>query len=355
MDGRLRSMSTEIESLTNDMNTRRMGSGVSPMLVAFAVAALLLAIYAHWRFGQFDERIDRLRRGVVETRAAQDRIASALGSLTTRVEQSDALIHNEIKSLREIPAQLNELGQNVAELRSRTEAPQRTWVRAEALYLLELADRRLRVEHDVPTAIAAMESADARLAAVTDPDAAEVRRLLEGELAALRAVPVPDLPGVISRLTVLEGQSATLPVLGVPVSSVRRTAQPAPPASVFESALRRVKQALRDLVSLRRVEPANVRLVTGEEESLRRQHLQLLLFAARIAVMQQDRPAYVQSLRSADDWLAQFFDAATPEVVAARAEAASLASIDIDPPRPEVGAAAQLLQRVHRSSSPKAP
>jgi uncharacterized protein HemX len=79
------------------------------------------------------------------------------------------------------------------------------------------------------------------------------------------------------------------------------------------------------------------------------------LFAARIAVMQQDRPAYVQSLRSADDWLAQFFDAATPEVVAARAEAASLASIDIDPPRPEVGAAAQLLQRVHRSSSPKAP
>ena len=348
-------MSTEIESLTTDTNARRTGSGVSPMLVVFAVVALLLAIYAHWRFGQFDERLDRVRAQIGQLRSSQDRIASALGSLTTRVEQSDARIRSEIKSLREIPAQLNELGQNLAELRSRTEAPQRTWVRAEALYLLELGERRLRLEHDVPTAIAAMESADARLAAVTDPEVAEVRRLLQGELAALRGVPVPDLPSVISRLTALESRCTDLPVLGVPVSSARRTAQPAPPASAFDRALQRLKQAIRDLVSLRRVEPANVRLVTGEEEALRRQHLQLLLFAARIAVMQQDRAAYVQSLRSVDAWLAQFFDAATPGVAAARVEAASLAAIDIDPPRPDVGAAAQLLQRVHRSPSPKGP
>ena len=35
-------MSTEIESLTTDMNTRRTGSGMSPMLAAFAGIALLL-------------------------------------------------------------------------------------------------------------------------------------------------------------------------------------------------------------------------------------------------------------------------------------------------------------------------
>jgi len=348
-------MSSEIESLTNDMHTRRAGGAMSPMLVAFAVLALLLAIYAHWRFGQFDNRIDKLRGQVVQLRATQDRVANSLTTLTTRLEQSEARMRAEIRTLREIPAQVNELGQNVAELRSRADAPQRSWVRAEALYLLELADRRLRLEHDVPTAIVAMESADARLATVTDPDVAEVRKLLAGELAALRAVPVPNLPDVISRLTVLESRSASLPVLGVPVASARRTAQVEPQASGLDRALRRLNQAVHDLFSLRRVQPASVRLVTGEEESLRRQHLQLLLFAARIAVMQQDRPAYVQSLRSADAWLEEFFDGRSVEVRASRAESAALAAIDIDPPRPETGAAAQLLRRVYRSAPQKSP
>ena len=57
-------MSAEIESLTTDLKSRRTGQGVSPMLVALVVVGLLLAVYAHWRFGQFDGRIDRLRQQV---------------------------------------------------------------------------------------------------------------------------------------------------------------------------------------------------------------------------------------------------------------------------------------------------
>ena len=348
-------MSTEIESLTTEMSSRRTGSGVSPMLVVFAVLGLLLAVYAHWRFGRFDQRIDRVHGQVGELRAAQDRIGSELGTLTTRVEQSDALLRNEIKTLRELPTQVNELGQSLAELRARTDAPQRAWVRAEALYLLELGDRRLRLEHDVPTAIAAMESADARLATVADPAVAEVRRQLERELATLRAVPVPDLPAVIVRISALEARTATLPVLGVPVAAARRGAPEAPPSGAIERAFHRIWQALGDLVSLRRVDPANVRLVTGEEESLRRQHLELLLFSARIAAMQQDSTAFVQSLRSADAILTQFFEGSAPGVAAARTEIAALSSIDVDPPHPEVGMAMQSLQRVMRGAAPATP
>jgi uroporphyrin-3 C-methyltransferase len=343
-------MSTEIETLATDMNARRTGRGVSPMLVAFAVLGLLLAIYAHWRFNQFDNKIDRLRAQTAELRAARDSLGGQITTLATRVEQSDALIQKEIKGLREIPTQLNELGQSVAELRARADAPQRTWVRAEALYLLELAERRLRLEHDVPTAIAAMESADARLATVTDPAMVEVRRQLALELASLRTVRVPDLPQVVTRLSALEQQSGSLPVLGVPVASATRSAPTRTPEGTLEQAWHRVVQAVRDMVSLRRVDPATVRLVTGEEESLRRQHLELLLFAARLGAMQQDSAAYSQSLRAADAWLAQFFDVKSPGVRAARTEVAALSSLDIDPPHPEIGGAAQLLSRVIRSS-----
>jgi uroporphyrin-3 C-methyltransferase len=346
-------MTNEIESLTSDISARRTGSGVSPMWFAFAGLALLLALYAHWRFGQFDERIDRLRTHVGEVRAAQARLDAQAAALDGKLGEASASFREQIRELREMPTQVGELGRAVAELRARTEAPQRAWVRAEALYLLELGARRLALEHDVPTAIAAMESADARLATVTDPAVAEVRAQLARELAALHAVDVPDVPNVIERLIALEAQVENYRVLGVPVGQARRLgAGDAGKSGAFDRAMNRLGQAWHDLFSYRRVEPGMSRLVTGEEESLRRQHLELLLFAARVAAMQQDRTAYVQSLQAATEWLERFFDARHAAVGAARTELATLSAIDVDPARPKVGAAAQLLQRVIGAGSP---
>jgi uncharacterized protein HemX len=257
---------------------------------------------------------------------------------------------------------VGELGQTVAELRARAETPQRAWVRAEALYLLELAGRRLRFEHDVPTAIAAMESADARLATVADPAVAEVRNQLARELASLRAVRTPDVGAVVARIATLQEQSGDLRVLGTPIANTRRAdtdsgkgAATGDGASGWERAIRRMADAWRDLFSLRKVEPSRARLVTREEESLRRQHLELLLFSARVSALQQDRAAYQQALRAANDWLERFFDTRDPAVAAAMAELGQLGSIDVDPARPEIGAAALLLQRVIGGAPPAAP
>ena len=347
-------MSAEIESLTTDVKSRRTGQGVSPMLVALVVLGLLLAVYAHWRFGQFDRRIDRLHDQVTEFRAIHDRLDASLQTLTQKLESSQSTWRRELHGLREVPAQVVELGQSVEELRARTETPQRAWVRAEALYLLELAERRLKLEGDVNTAIVAMESADARLATINDPAVREVRTALGGEITALRAVVQTDLAEVLARITALEDAVPALPVIGMPVSQVRRTkAQPAE-LGPLEQAWERLKTAARDLVSLRRIEPATARLVTKEEESLRRQHLELLLFAARIAAMQPDGAAYSQSLRAAGTWIEQYFDPSSAEVTAALAEIESLGAISIDPVLPQIGAAGRLLQGVIRGS-PNAP
>ena len=346
-------MTNEIESLTSDLNSRRTGGGGSPMLFAVVGLALLLAAYAHWRFGQFDERIDRVRGQVTELRTEQDRLAVQIETVSTQQRQHNEQVRTQILSLGEVPAQLGELGQSVAELRARTDAPQRSWVRAEALYLLELSGRRLRLEHDVPTAIAALESADARLATVSDPAVTEVRAALARELAALRAVNVPDIGSVLARLSAIEANVASFPVLGVPVASARRLEPPAQKADgAFERAGRRLQEAWADLFSFRRVDPSRSRLVTREEEALRRQQFSLQLFAARIAAMQQDRVAYEDALRSALGLLDDAFDPRHEIVSAARTELTELAAIDVDPAVPDVGTAAQLLQRVMRSSSP---
>jgi len=339
-------MSAEIESLTVESAARRTGGGGNPMAVALAVIGLLLATAAHWRFNRFDDRVDGVRDQLTELRELQKRSSERLDGLASMLEATNAAWRNELTGLRAVRAQMAGLGTAVEELSARTEAPQRAWVRAEALYLLELAERRIELERDLKTAIVAMESADARLSTVNDPAVTEVRRQLAMELDALRAVPAPDLPQVLSRILAVEKAAAALPVQGVAVSTGVRASPAAPPSAGFARLRHRFSQAMRDLFSLRRVEPDTARLVTQEAESLRRQHLELLLLAARIAAVQQDGAAYRQSLQAASAWLAQFFDLSAPETTQAREEIEALAGIDVDPPRPAVGAAARSLQRI---------
>ena len=340
-------MSAEIESLSSDMNSRRPGgSGASPMLLALAMVALLAAIYAHWRVGQFDNRIDRVRGQVVELRASQDRLSNQLSTLDTRMETSQRTLRAELRNLHELPAQISVLGRGVEELRARTEAPQRAWARAEAMYLLDLAERQVYLDRDVRTAIAAMEAADARLASFNDPATAEVRSLLAQDLAALRAVPLPDFAAVLARISKLEDAVPGLAVLGVPVTRGSGTDRAPEPTGALRRAMHRIGEALSSLVVLKRVDPSTSRLVTQQEQSLRRQHLELLLFAARVAAMQPDGTAYAQSLEAAASWLEQFFDPSSAAVTAALTEIESLRGVNVEPEQPKIGAAARQLQRL---------
>ncbi len=340
-------MSAEIESLSNDMNSRRPGgNGTNPMLLALAVLGLLLAIYAHWRIGQFDNRIDRVRGQVLELRAAQDRLSGQISTLNTRMETSQRALRTELRNLHELPAQIAVLGRGVEELRARTEAPQRAWARAEAMYLLDLAERQLNLDRDVRTAIAAMEAADARLASFNDPATTEVRRLLAQDLAALRAVPLPNLGATLARIAALEDSVPTLAVLGVPVTRDSSADQEPEPKGKWHRAMHRIGRALSSMVTLKRVDPSTSRLVTQQEQSLRRQHLELLLFAARVAAMQPDGTAYAQSLEAASTWLTQFFDTSSAGVTAALAEIEALRGVNVEPDQPKIGAAARQLQRL---------
>jgi len=338
-------MSAEIESLVTDDAARRAGRGTSPLPVVLATIALLVAAYAQVRTGRLESDLELAQGQLAELQGMRVQLASQQAAATNQLQASLVTLRAELQALRELPAQVDELSRSQAELRARTDAPERAWVRAEALYLLELASRRLDLEGDVRTAIVAMETADARLATLKDPALAGVRTQLGKELAALRAAPLPDLPAVLLRVGAVEARVAMLPVTGIPISEGRRAAATADEGPL-ERAWRRISTAMHDLFSLRRVGQVTTRLVTQEEQSLRRQHLELLLAAARIAAMQNDAAAYTQALHSAAQWLDQYFDEGSAAVEAARQEIAALLTMSVQAPHPAIGTSAQLLRRL---------
>jgi uroporphyrin-3 C-methyltransferase len=299
-------MSAEIEALTVESAARRTGAGGSPTTVALAVIAVLIAAAAHWRLNRVGDRLDVVTAELAELNDLQRQSSERVLALATQLETTSAAWRNELEGLRVMPAQLAELGSAVEELSARTEAPQRGWARSEALYMLELAQRRLELERDVRTAIVAMEHADARLSTLGDPKLGEVRRLLAAELGALRAVPAPDLLQLLARITAVEQAVARLPMQGASVVTGERPGMDGKQRSAISRLKQRLGEAWRGLFSLRRVDPGSATLVTQEAESLRRQHLELLLLGARTAAAQQDGAAYVETLRAAREWLVRY-------------------------------------------------
>ncbi len=332
-------------------NARLMTDSTAPaphthrVTLLIALAGILVAAYGLWRVDNTRDREDATRDRVQQLEAANVALRT---ELTAAIEQEAKLrsdLQMQWQQLADLPKRVKDLAASHEDLRSRTERPQRAWSRAEAIYLVELAQRRLSFDHDTATAIVALEAADTRLAALRDSSLNSVRERIAKDLQALRAVPEPDRTGIVARLAGIEGQIETLPLKGVLVGQRSPDVETDTPQSLLRRAWQAVVAAFERMISIRRVSDSNSGIVTLEEQSLRRQHLSLLAFAAKHAVMRNDQVAYRTAVDEMSTWLSLYFSG-SPVVDTVTRELEALAVIDIAPVLPDVSTAAQMLGRV---------
>ncbi|MDY0065521.1 MAG: uroporphyrinogen-III C-methyltransferase [Steroidobacteraceae bacterium] len=329
-----------------DSSAPRRAHTYSRLTTAVAVLALAIAAYALWRLDATRDRLEAVSDATLELQSGRAALEAELQALATDSRQSRRDLARRVDALGETPRQLQELASSVEELRGRTQGPERAWSRAEALFLLELAQRRLALERDVETAIVALESADARLAALRDSSFEQVRRQIARELQALRSVRGPDVTSIMARLGAAEEHAMRAPVKGVVTAQREAVDHTDLPDGPLARAWAVTRRALANLVVIRRVDQDAGRLVTEHEALLRRQHLQLLLFAARTAAARHDGAEYRRALAGARRWLGEFFDLSGATAQALLREIQALEPIDVDPPTPDVSGSLRELQRL---------
>lgn len=338
--------SPEISSAVSADPPPRRKHTYSRFTTAIAVLALATAVYALLRLDSTRDRLDALKDTVRTVEADRALLRQELKSLSSRERQARRELDRRLDQLTDAPQRLQELTTSVEELRGRAAGPERAWSRAEAMFLLELAQRRLALERDVETAIVALESADARLAALRDPSFVLVRQQIARDLQTLRSVRQPDIAGILARLTAAEDQAMRAAVKGIAATERSAFDRTALPDGVFARAWAVITRTLAGLISVRKVDDLAGRVVTAEAALLRRQHLQLLLFAARTAAARHDNESYRSSLASARRWLGEYFDLTDPAAQALLREVQSLEPIDVDPPLPEISDATRALRRL---------
>lgn len=332
-----------------------------PWAQALAIVALLIALatliggyfvwhevqrQATWQqqvLGQIDDRGQSLD---ARLQSFKDRLDSDLAAAERSRRELEATQRKLADEQTGLTAALGVLRAQVSRSRSHSD-----WMLAEVQYLLQVASLRVQLERDVPTASAALSSADQRLQALADPGFTGVREEIARELAALQAVALPDLPGIALTLDTLAAQVRELPLKDAQVraaaadtAAVAATDTQGGWWQLTQQVLRTVWDALRSLVVVRHNAAPIGPLLAPEQQFFLYENLRLQLMTARLAALQGETTTYRSSLKTAGTWLDTHFDAQTAAVAAARAELERLAALDIRPTLPDLSMALRLLR-----------
>jgi len=321
---------------------KKPASAMGWLALLIALVALAGVLYGWWFLQQSKQ----------QDSAQQDRFSQSQLQLVDSFKSSTQVLSSQVQGfissseiqqqqLADLQAQLQATKRQIGEV---TQVSRRSWMLAEAEYLLRLASQRLLMERETASALALLNSADQILVRVAEPGLFPIRESLARETAALRAVAHLDVEGVFVKLAALSEQVKSLALL-TPEGFVDADDQAAEVASaaeensVFEAALER----FNDMVIVRHRDQPLAPLLAPEQHYYIQQNLRLMMEQAQLALLQRSPGVYTRSLEKATSWVDEYFQinkTAQALLVSLR----ELQQLHVDPELPDISQSLALLK-----------
>jgi len=223
-------------------------------------------------------------------------------------QQSEALAAAE-RQQAEQNKQLDELSQKVATI-SGTDA--KTWLLAQADFLVKLAGRKLWSDGDVTTAAALLKSADASLADMNDPSLIAARRAITDDVASLSGVAQVDYDGIILKVNQLSNQIDNLRLADnndddAPMDNDRSELSSS--LSEWRVNLQKSWHNFMDsFITIRRRDETAVPLLAPNQDIYLRENIRSRLLVAAQAVPRHQEETYKQALDNVSSWVRAYYD-----------------------------------------------
>jgi uroporphyrin-3 C-methyltransferase len=224
-----------------------------------------------------------------------------------------------------------------------------SWVLLETEYLVKLADVNLSVNRNVPMAIKLLQTADKRLAQLSDSALIPTRRALTNDIAKLQVTPKLDIWGIILRIDALNDQIVKTPVIGkTSAKQEKPLAKPSatkPDKSFWCSIWDTTITKLEGIFVIRHHEEAEQPLLSPEQQIYIRQYLQLMLEQAEWAVLHQQPQIYVSRLQKAEHLVNIYFAHNLEAAKNISETLEKLQKINISPTLPSIAASVQAIHK----------
>ena len=339
-----------------------------PLIIAVValvlVAVGLMAGYSYW--AQLRSELQALDQRIATTRSQQEEMQDAIQSARRALDDQREMVDTQRQDLEaqsaafaaqddklenereQLKQEADTIRQAMADVQERVGRSSGQWMVAEAEYLMRIANHRLKLARDPLTALAALGLADERLRDSGDPGWIGVREELAREMAALKALQMPDTAGLAAELQGLGAQSAqlklTLGTLNNPAEAARATGEETD--KNLKSMLKDGLQGFGDLMRIRRHDKPVSAMLPPEQQYFLFQNLRLQLEAARIALLRGETELYRSSLATAAEWLEEYFDTEDPGTRATLEAIRRLSAAELRPALPDISGSLRALQRL---------
>lgn len=304
------------------------------------LALLLVAAVGALTYTQFAavKRETALRLAELQQAAAAATETATRADAEARAARQQAAVLEA--RLAEIESQREALEQLYADLsRGRDEA-----ALVEVERLITMGAQELQISGSVPTALAALQTADARLARLESPRFLPLRRVLARDIERLRAAPAVDITGIALKIDQLMAGSENWQLLAdanpvAPATATSRQDPPPRPRDWWERTLDSIQRELgeyRDLIRIRAVEAPDAMLLGQQTQLMVRQQLRLRLLNARQALLARNDRLYRADLGEAQALLNRYFDVRQRDTAAALASMKQLAAAPLSVDTPSI-------------------
>lgn len=306
------------------------------LLAAVVVGGL--ALWGQFSLTRFKDdagrRIAEIEQRLNQTQAAATRADAEARSAAQKVAVLESQLAEEQgqrEALQELYAELS---------RGRDDA-----AIIEVDRLVGIAAQELQLGANINAALAALQTADARLARIDNARFMPLRRALARDVERLKAAPTVDVTGLALKLDTLAQSVEQWPLSAevwgapaAPVAPVKPATGRAPLAEAADNNWARLRAWLAaefgDLVRIRDVNVPEALLIGPSQQRLVRQELRLRLLDARLALLARNDRIFRADLAEADSLVARYFDGRQPAVAAAQTQLRTLAKtvLSVDAP-----------------------
>ncbi|ENZ7923758.1 uroporphyrinogen-III C-methyltransferase [Klebsiella variicola subsp. variicola] len=290
---------------------KKAGNKTSQALSAIAIAIAIAA-----GIGLYGLNKQQATRQNATTAELSGQLAALQKAQESQKSELEGIIKQQADQLSQakheqetLTKQLDELQQKVAVI-SGSDA--KTWLLAQADFLVKLAGRKLWSDQDVTTAAALLKSADASLADMNDPSLIGARRAITDDIATLSAVSQVDYDGMILKVNQLANQIDNLRLADnndddSPMDS--DSDELSSSISEWRVNLQKSWQNFMDsFITVRRRDETAVPLLAPNQDIYLRENIRSRLLVAAQAVPRHQEETWKQSLDNVSTWVRAYYD-----------------------------------------------
>lgn len=304
--------------------------------IAIAVIALLISIALGFLVHQSQQIIKQVRLQASTQMATLQHNQGNAQNLQTLFTQKLAAIKTAQTNIVQLRKQmLNAYHKSLNALQNDKVNYQKHLDNAHALYLVKLANAKLRYEHDIPASLVILNAAQTALNQNTNLAASTAKRALISDLQTLKTFSMTDTQKIYLKLSAIDGLINHLPIIITTKMKTRKTPKNQK-ANTWRQSLHNSWESLKGIIIIRHTAQGSPAFVTQSEKQALLQNLHETLLQTQSALMRHDDKIYHTNLKRMVHWLNMYFDTNTAAVNHILTALKNLNTININPTLPSL-------------------